>query len=317
MSRPPRGGLVDLLLVVGVCLVVVGRTPVGGLAWWATHRLAGSALPMPSLVATFSDGLLAPPSVDLGPLPDEVLGPDQLAEPHRSALRAALGDGMPADLGARLVAAGHAADIDGALAAVDATPTDDPARAIEALVLGEAVRDRAIARARAAGAEAPEAYATYRIYLPNAVRFDADRVVGGSLAVARVLDLRWPVAPGFRVTSPFGHRVHPVLKTKRFHNGIDIGTPIGTPVHAPQNAEVAVAAENATSGKYVILDHGQGVRTAYCHLSALDVAAGDTVKAGAPIARTGNTGRSTGPHLHYIVRIGGDPIDPLRFVTPE
>jgi len=312
----PRGGVIDLLLVVGICLAVIGRTPVGSLAWWAGQRIQGSPVPIPSLTATFSHGMLAPPSVPLGPLPDEVLDEGQLPEPFRSALRAALADGFPEGLAGRLATQGATADADAALLAVDELYDGDAAYAVEALVVGAELAARATARARAAGAESPTTYQGHRVYLPNAVRADADRVVGGTLAVARVLDLRWPVASGFRITSPYGYRVHPVLKTRKLHNGIDIGTPVGTDVVAPQAGTVHVAATNPTSGNYLIIDHGHGVRTSYCHLSEHVAAQGDEVDAGQLIAKTGNTGRSTGPHLHYIVRIGGDTIDPLRFVTP-
>ena len=77
----------------------------------------------------------------------------------------------------------------------------------------------------------------------------------------------------------------------------------------------AAVASDATSGTYVIVDHGHGVRTTYCHLSEALVTSGAKVERGALLAKSGNTGRSTGPHLHYIVRIAGDAVDPARWRT--
>jgi len=311
-----RLGLLDLVLVVAVCSAVVGRTPVGTLGWWASQRLQGTELPLPSLTASFESGMLAPPAIDVLPPVDTGLREDQLPDPHRTALRTTLAAGLPDAVQQALAARGAEATVEAALELVDeryAAAPGAPDRVVEELVLGAELRDRAVARARAAGAATPERFASYRRFLPNGVRVDADRVVGGTLAVAAVLDLGWPVADHFPITSGFGYRTHPVLKTRRFHNGTDVGVPIGTPIAAPRAGVVATVGENPTSGKYVIVDHGQGVRTSYCHLSAADVAQGDEVTAGQRLARSGNTGRSTGPHLHYIVRIGGEAVDPIRF----
>jgi hypothetical protein len=309
--RRERGGLLDLVLVIAVCLAVIGRTPAGALVWWVGQRVQGTPRPLPSLTATFQHGMLAPPTTPLAPPPpDEVLGPDQLPEPYRSALRSALSDGVPDRLAEQLGDDGGVAE---AMERVDALYDGDPDAAVEALVIGHAMRQRAIERAIAAGAESPDDYEVHRVYLPQADRVQADRVVAGTLAVARVLALQWPVAPSFGVTSPFGVRIHPTLKTRKFHNGIDLGTPVGTPVMAPQSGTVTAASTNAVSGNYLIIDHGHGVQTSYCHLSQHVAKAGERVTAGQLVAKTGNTGRSTGPHLHYIVRIGGDPVDPLRF----
>jgi len=320
-QRVRRLGLLDLLLVVLVCSAVVSRTTVGTLAWWAGHRVRGTDLPLPSLTATFSDGMLAPPTMDVLPAADEALRDDQLPEPYRTALRSALADGLPAATVEALASEPGApeADVEAVMELVDdryAAATGDPAAVVESLVVGEELRQRAVARARAAGAASPERFDVHRLYLPNAVRVEADRVVGGTLAVAAVLDLGWPVAARFPITSPFGVRVHPTLKTRRFHNGIDVGVPVGTDVRAPQAGTVDVVGNNPVSGRFVIVDHGRGVRTSYCHLSKAEVARGDEVQAGQLLALSGNTGRSTGPHLHYIVRIGGDEVDPMRFRRP-
>jgi murein DD-endopeptidase MepM/ murein hydrolase activator NlpD len=190
---------------------------------------------------------------------------------------------------------------------------DDAEVALEIAAIGAEQRSRAVARAASAGDEHPELYSTHRRYLPGGTAIVADRFVGRTLALATALDLDWPVRASHRISSPFGYRTHPTLGTRKFHNGTDLAVPIGTPIQATQDAVVAVAGQNSTSGKYLVLDHGNGVRTAYCHLDEHQVVQGDQVSRGDPIALSGNTGRSTGPHLHYIVRIGGKPVDPERF----
>ncbi|TVQ94718.1 MAG: M23 family metallopeptidase [Deltaproteobacteria bacterium] len=127
----------------------------------------------------------------------------------------------------------------------------------------------------------------------------------------RELHLDGPIRDRYRVSSGFGYRHHPVLKQRRFHNGIDLAVPTGTDVFAPADGEIVVIDENAISGRYVTLDHGDGIRTSYAHLNALPaVPLGTEVRRGQRFAQTGNTGRSTGPHLHYMVLVDGTPIDP-------
>lgn len=127
----------------------------------------------------------------------------------------------------------------------------------------------------------------------------------------RELDLDNPIRDSYRVSSGFGYRQHPVLKRRRFHNGIDLAVPTGTDVFAPADGEIVVIDENAISGRFVTIDHGDGIRTSYAHLNALpDVPLGTKVRRGQRFAQTGNTGRSTGPHLHYMVVVDGSPIDP-------
>jgi murein DD-endopeptidase len=115
------------------------------------------------------------------------------------------------------------------------------------------------------------------------------------------------------VSSPFGYRTHPVLGTRKLHTGVDLAVPVGTPVLAVEAATVRRASQDAINGKVLILDHGRGVTTAYCHNSELLVRPGQRVALGEPIARSGNTGRSTGPHLHYQLELSAQPVDPLRF----
>ncbi|SHI70432.1 Septal ring factor EnvC, activator of murein hydrolases AmiA and AmiB [Geosporobacter subterraneus DSM 17957] len=130
--------------------------------------------------------------------------------------------------------------------------------------------------------------------------------VGGQMA--------WP-APGYtRVTSPFGNRIHPILKTKKLHTGIDIGIPSGKNVVAAGDGTVIHADWLGGYGKAVMIDHGGGIVTLYAHNSSLLVSEKDKVKRGDTIAKAGSTGMSTGPHLHFEVRKNGEFVDPLPWV---
>lgn len=124
---------------------------------------------------------------------------------------------------------------------------------------------------------------------------------------------RFPFNAKARVTSPFNPgRRHPVLGTVRPHNGTDFGLPVGTPIIAPSDGVVDKAAYSRSAGYYIVLRHRGGWSTVYMHLSKLLVKQGQRVKLGSTIARSGNTGISTGPHLHYELRINGRPVNALR-----
>ncbi len=130
---------------------------------------------------------------------------------------------------------------------------------------------------------------------------------------ARRLPLANP-APGRAVTSPFGVRTDPLLGTAALHSGMDFRIPLGSPARATAAGIITKAGWNGGYGRMVEVDHGQGYSTRYAHLSRVDVAIGQAVKAGDVVGQTGSSGRSTGPHLHYEVRHDGDAIDPLRFL---
>jgi murein DD-endopeptidase MepM/ murein hydrolase activator NlpD len=122
----------------------------------------------------------------------------------------------------------------------------------------------------------------------------------------------WPVRG--RLSSSFGWRVHPVLKTKKYHNGQDIAVPKGTPVKAADDGVVVVSGWQGGYGNYVAIDHGAGISTGYGHNSQLLVRVGDKVTKGQVIAKSGSTGLSTGPHVHFEVRIKGVPVNPLPYL---
>ena len=134
-----------------------------------------------------------------------------------------------------------------------------------------------------------------------------------ALMLGAAWSLAWPLPDATRVTSPFGPREHPVLGGARMHNGVDLGVPLETPVRAVAAGVVRRASSDDANGRIVILDHGRGVTTLYCHNQALLVSAGDHVARGQIISRSGSTGRSTGPHLHYQLELAGQPVDPFRY----
>lgn len=115
---------------------------------------------------------------------------------------------------------------------------------------------------------------------------------------------------GGRVTSGVGTRPSPWTGKPEFHSGLDIPNPIGTPVHASGDGTVESAGTINGNGLTVILNHGQGITTQYSHLSKTLVKKGDRIRRGQQIAQSGNTGKSTSPHVHYEVRINGIPVDP-------
>ncbi|MGV8146128.1 MAG: murein hydrolase activator EnvC family protein [Alkaliphilus sp.] len=134
----------------------------------------------------------------------------------------------------------------------------------------------------------------------------AGKYVGG--------EMQWP-APGFtRITSPFGYRIHPILRTRRMHSGIDIATPRGTTIVAATRGTVVFAGVFGGYGRTVIIDHGGGIMTLYAHNSRLLVKVGQKVMRGQRVALAGSTGMSTGPHLHFEVRKNAKVVDPIPWV---
>lgn len=121
-------------------------------------------------------------------------------------------------------------------------------------------------------------------------------------------------APNVPVTSAMGMRYHPILGRKRFHAGVDLAVPAGTPIHATADGRVVRAGEAGGYGLLVILQHPSGFETRYAHMSKIGVAPGQKLHRGDLVGFVGSTGLSTGPHLHYEVRRGGEPLSPLPFL---
>lgn len=124
----------------------------------------------------------------------------------------------------------------------------------------------------------------------------------------------WPAPSYTRISDDYGNRIHPILKTQQFHNGIDMAAPGGSPILAAYNGTVVAAAYSSTMGNYVMIDHGDNLYTIYMHASALYVSQGAEVVKGQKIAAVGTTGRSTGNHLHFSVRLNGSYVSPWNYL---
>ncbi len=135
----------------------------------------------------------------------------------------------------------------------------------------------------------------------------SQQYVGGTMA--------WPV-PGYtRITSQFGMRTHPITGVYKLHTGVDIGAPMGATFIAANDGIVTYAGWNNAYGNMVIIDHGGGITTLYGHGSEILVQVGQTVYQGTPVLKVGSTGYSTGPHAHFEVRINGEYVQPLDYIT--
>lgn len=122
--------------------------------------------------------------------------------------------------------------------------------------------------------------------------------------------------PGYkRISDEYGNRIHPILGTQQFHNGVDLAAPSGTAIYAAYDGDVVAATYSGTMGNYIMIDHGSGLYTIYMHCSALYVSKGQTVVKGQNIAAVGSTGRSTGPHLHFSVRLNGSYVSPWNYIS--
>lgn len=146
-----------------------------------------------------------------------------------------------------------------------------------------------------------------RIGKEMAAKQDKKKVYGGG-------PLAWPVSSR-KINSYFGYRIHPIFGYKKLHTGLDIGgVGVGSPVYAAADGKVISAGWNNSYGYLVVIDHGSGLSTYYAHNSSLAVSTGQNVTKGSLIAYTGSTGNSTGPHLHFEVRVNGSYRDPLNYL---
>ena len=125
----------------------------------------------------------------------------------------------------------------------------------------------------------------------------------------------WPAPSYTRISDDYGNRMHPTLHVQQFHNGIDLASPGGSPILAAYDGTVVSAAYSSTMGNYVMLDHGDNLYTIYMHASALYVSKGENVVKGQKIAAVGSTGRSTGNHLHFSVRLNGSYVSPWNYLS--
>jgi len=159
-----------------------------------------------------------------------------------------------------------------------------------------------------------------QLYLESVSLDELQRLSKNKEQLSAAVPAIWPIDRSALHNNHIGafnpRRLHPVLHRIVAHNGIDLGCDRGTPVYATGDATVMKAADKGFNGGYghmVLLDHGFGYKTRYAHLSEVLVQPGERVRRGQIIARTGNTGRSTGPHLHYEVIHKGVPVNPINY----
>lgn len=126
---------------------------------------------------------------------------------------------------------------------------------------------------------------------------------------------KFPLASYTRISDEYGQRIHPTLGVQQFHNGVDFASPTGTSIYAAYDGVVVAATYSSTMGNYVMIDHGSNLYTIYMHASKLYVSKDDVVSRGTTIAAVGSTGRSTGPHLHFSVRLNGEYVSPWNYLS--
>jgi murein DD-endopeptidase len=306
MTRPLRR-IADLLLSALCLWAAWYHTPPGALARAAIAKLVGSRAAVPPLLSYYGAGARAGEPIPETAVPAAPLSPQAALGLGASAVLARL---PPAERDSTLARAGvPSASADALSSWIDDQASRRGSReaAVLALFCGD---DAATFAADRAGRKA--ALEELARELPP--RY-ADRVAlaATTLTLATAYGLAWPLPDSTQVTSPFGVRAHPLLHKRRLHTGIDFGIPPGTAVHAVAGGVVRRASDDAVSGKLVLVDHGSGVSTLYCHNESLLVSVGDRVSTGQVIARSGNSGLSTGPHLHYQLDLPQGPVDPLRF----
>ncbi len=141
------------------------------------------------------------------------------------------------------------------------------------------------------------------------------RAVLADGAEERLWEMPFIIPVSGKITSSFGRRRILNGQEKSPHSGVDIRTPTGKRIHASNSAKVAFVGNLYYTGKTVILDHGQGLYTSYCHLSKIKVSSGDMVARGSVVGLAGSTGRSTGPHLHWSAKLNGARVNPLDLVS--
>lgn len=184
--------------------------------------------------------------------------------------------------------------------------------------VAEAEQRRAAESARqAAAAEQQRQVAAAQGTRPGPGTGNAGPVVAPSLAQAPAAPAssgRFQLPASGRLSSPFGYRVHPISRVRKLHTGQDISAPSGSPIYAAESGVVVSAGWRGGYGNATVVDHGAGVATLYAHQSRFAVRAGQHVARGQLIGYVGSTGYSTGPHLHFEVRVNGSPTDPAPYL---
>ena len=274
------------LLLCGLCLWAAWyHTPAGALVRTGSAWVLGFRSSARPLLAYYGAGTLVPPRFTAPPL----AGPVPPAEALGYGAWSVGQQGEPAALAARIDKLAREFGSEDA--------------GVVALFCGEEAARYAVARA------GPKLIDLARVLAPRTCVTQAAQAMMTGNAYA----LAWPLPETVRITSPFGMREHPVFGGRRLHAGVDLGASPGMGVRATADGVVRRASSDGINGRIVVLDHGRGVVTMYCHNDEVLVRDGDRVRKGQVVARSGNSGRSTGPHLHYQLDLAGEPVDPLRF----
>ena len=330
----PRRGLFDATLALLLLYAVYAKTPCGALPVWAYRTMQGQ--PTPNLLATFR-GRETSVDFGLGDVSAGLLASQAFPAPVDDAAKRTGVD--PELLVSVLGAAGETctasqcdvpapAYLDQVLETYDgkervsllelahgiATAArsfdGDLELALEALYVGPTQVERAVGQSRASGHEDPSDVEVHSAFYSPSVRRGQLQGALRVLAYHRLRTLAWPADSEHRISSPFGERIHPVLGTRRLHNGTDIAAPIGTPLVAAHRGRVVRRGRDSVSGKFLQIDHGFDIESTYCHMSEIDVEQEQRLGRRQPVGAVGATGRVTGPHLHYILRISGQAVDP-------
>ena len=189
------------------------------------------------------------------------------------------------------------------------------ARQKEAARQAQLEKERAAARAEQSGRMEKRASSSKKASTASTSSRSDDILVNSAQATpeAKKGEFYWPVPGHHRITSPFGYRVHPILGYRKLHTGIDISAPSGTPVIVAGSGTVIASRFMGGYGNCIMVDHGSKV-TVYAHLSGRAVSVGQSVSAGQTIGYVGSTGMSTGPHLHFEVRVNGSLQNPVNYL---
>ena len=148
-------------------------------------------------------------------------------------------------------------------------------------------------------------------YKPSAPSYDTS----GSTGSNNVGGISWKIPINYTAfTSPFGWRIHPIYGTRKFHYGVDLAAPTGTPIYATRSGTVDTASYNGSAGYYVQINHGDGFRSIYMHMTHYVVSSGQHVSQGQVIGYCGSTGGSTGPHLHFGISYNGSYVNPANYI---
>jgi len=319
-ARAQRGTF-DFLAAALCVWAAAYHTPAGALVRSLVARVTRSADNTRPLLAYYSGGVYDSHDVQVPPVGLDAISPVVDNVPPGSALGRGvyatvlrLGPGASTTaqaLAQRFNLPGVSTPDDAAalLARLKSDLSTDDA-AVLSVFTGYDIALYATQRARAEGR--PLTLESLMLQLPPSSAA-ALRAASSSLTLGTAYGLGWPVLATTPVTSPFGYRTHPITGAQQLHSGVDLAVPVGTEVRAVADGVVRRASEDDLNGRMVIIDHGHGVATAYCHNTTLLVATGAHVKAGDIVSASGNTGRSTGPHLHYQLNLASRPTDPFVF----